>query len=186
MEKVPNFLVFMKVGSHAGETFDQILERKRQEIRDAGRSFWGYGGNTCHPLTQVQPFIKSRLKLSKSGSVYLLMQYIDSTAPVTLPAKEYSVDGLKWEAIPDGIRVTGSRYALVLDEIQPGELILPLDQYTVAVGPSTGIAAPKYLQGRVDKGCFERTAEGEAALAEDGANISYVARLADPYAVLLK
>lgn len=185
MEKVPDFLVFMKVGDHAGESFEQILERKRREIVDTGRSFWGYGGNACHPLTQVQPFVKSTLKMSKSGMVYLLMQYINSTAPVTLPASEYSVDGLKWDRIPDGIRVTGSRYALVLDEIQPGELILPLDEYSVAVGKSKGIPAPKYLQGRVDKGCFERTSH-ESATPADTAKISYIARLADPFAVILK
>jgi hypothetical protein len=185
MDNVPDFLVFMKVGNHAGETFDQILERKQREIDDTGKSFWGYGGNSCHPLTQVQPFVKSKLKMSKSGSVYLLMQYIDSTAPVTLPAKEFSADGLKWEPIPEGIRVTGSRYALVLGEITPGELVWPMDEYTVGVGPSKGTVAPKYLQGRVDKGCFERTAGNEGPHS-DTAKISYTARLDDPYAVILR
>ena len=185
MERIPDFLVFMKVGNHAGETFDQILDRKRREIEDAGRSFWGYGGNTCHPLKQVQPFVRSKLKLSKTGSVYLLMHYIDSQAPETLAAKEYSADGVKWEAIPDGILVTGSRYALVLDEIQPGELILPLDHFGVAIGPSRGVSAREYLQGRVDKGCFERLGNPGPG-PDEGTKISYVARLCDPYAVLLK
>ena len=49
-------LIFMKVGTHANELLSDILKRKRQEIEDAGFALWGYGGNTCHPLTMVQPF----------------------------------------------------------------------------------------------------------------------------------
>ena len=185
MEKIPDFLIFMKVGDHAGETFEQILARKQKEIETVGRSFWGYGGNTCHPINQVQPFIRSKLKTTKAGAVYLLMHYIDSTAPVTLPAKQFSADGLNWEDIPNGIRVTGSRFALVLDEIKPGELLLPLDSYAVGIGPSKGIMAPKYLQGRVDKGCFERVPVRDM-VPGDTTKVNYIARLKDPFAVLLK
>ena len=60
-------LLFMKVGLHAGEKFDEILERKRREYQKAGMIFWGYGGNTCHPTLAVQPF--ARMKLEKKQNI---------------------------------------------------------------------------------------------------------------------
>ena len=49
-------LLFMKVGVHAQETLEDIVARKMGEIDKAGYGLWGYGGNTCHPGTMVQPF----------------------------------------------------------------------------------------------------------------------------------
>ena len=48
-------LLYMKVGTHARETLEDIIRRKTKEIEDTGYAFWGYGGNTCHPRTMVQP-----------------------------------------------------------------------------------------------------------------------------------
>ena len=52
-------IVYMKVGTHANEPLDQILDRKLKEIDEAGVAFWGYGGSTCHPVTTVQPFART-------------------------------------------------------------------------------------------------------------------------------
>jgi hypothetical protein len=187
LSTAPDSFIFMKIGSHAGETLEQILERKQREIEHAGRSFWGYGGASCHPLTQVQPFARSVSQ--QSSQVYLLMEYIHSTAdPDIVPATEYSSDGVRWEKIPEGINVTGSRYALVLDEILPGELELPLHNYSVGIGQSRGKSASEYLTGRVDKGCLVRdTSEGvDANISFTPRKAKYVARLVAPYGVLLK
>ena len=43
-------ILFMKVGTHANEPLADIITRKKKEIQDAGCSFWGYGGNTCHQV----------------------------------------------------------------------------------------------------------------------------------------
>ena len=154
--QTPEAFVFMRVGSHAGETFDQILERKQRELDAAGQIFWGYGGTTLHPIRQVQPFAK--LWARDAGSIQILMQPITSRAdPDVLPAKEFSVNGIEWEPLPSGIVVTGSRYAIVLDEIRPGQLDLDLRQFEVGIGPSRGRSAARYLKGRVDKGCLVAT-----------------------------
>src|SRR5438477_290714 len=58
MANLPDRFLFMKVGNHANETWEQILERKRKEYDRTGRTFWGYGGTTCHPLGVVQPFAR--------------------------------------------------------------------------------------------------------------------------------
>jgi hypothetical protein len=186
MQHLPNKFIFMKVGNHAGETFEQILARKKAEHKKAGMIFWGYGGFTCHPLTHVQPFIRDYYK---SGPLYLLMQTIESKAnPEVLPAAEYSVDGINWFPIPDGITVTGSRFALVLDEIQPGDLDFPLNRYRVAVGNSEGKRADQYLRGHVDKGCFVREEDHPRTKSaqDEIRKISYMATLKPPYAVFLK
>lgn len=179
--------IFMKVGDHAGESFDDILKRKNEEFRNAGKVFWGYGGSACHPLNQVQPFARTHLR--RQGSIYLVMEPIHSNAdPDIIPAREFSADGVNWEPIPDGITVTGSRYALVLGEIEPGDLEIPLDDFIVGVGPSRGKAAHQYLRGRVDKACLEPRPEpasdrDEVVRMRQG---KFVAQLQEPFAVILR
>ncbi|HVU86438.1 MAG TPA: hypothetical protein VHD36_03910 [Pirellulales bacterium] len=182
---VPQAFVFMKVGNHAGETFEQILERKNKEFSKAGKIFWGYGGSACHPITQVQPFAKGVMQ--KHGSVYLLMEPINSKAdPEVVPATEYSEDGVIWKPIPKGIEVTGSRYALVLDEIVPGDLDVSPDEFVVGVGPSRGRRAVDYLQGRIDKACLCKEEGAPPQKPSAAKQIKFMAKLLDPYAVLLK
>lgn len=182
----PEAFIFMKVGNHAGETFEQILERKRRELSEAGRIFWGYGGFTCHPIHHVQPFC--RIHLSKVNGIYLFMESIDSRAkPELAQATEFSEDGIGWQPLPEGVTVKGSRYALVLDEIRAGDLDLRLNEYIVGVGKSRGKPAPDYLRGHIDKGCFEKSPGAEVPNAGvTRKHISYIARLKEPFAVLLR
>jgi hypothetical protein len=181
-----NGIVFMKVGTHAGETLDNIIKRKTEELENAGLIFWGYGGNTCHPLSVVQPFVKERL--STGHEIRMVMQPMDSKhfAEPAL-AKEYSEDGVKWKKVPKGIHVRGSRYALVLDSLDKEDLTIDLSAMRVAVGACQGRSAEEYVRGRVDKGCF--IVEGTSPLPESHAPptpIGLVASLAAPYAVLLR
>jgi hypothetical protein len=176
-------LLFMKVGLHAGESFHQILERKRAEYRRTGVIFWGYGGGTCHPH-HVQPF--ARLRVEAGEQVYLIMEEIDSRHPPTsLVASQYSEDGIDWKPIPDGIQVRGSRYALVLGEIKEGDLDITFSEYEVAAGPSTGKSANGYIGGRVDKACLVRAAQPSVVTGKT-AKISHFAQLQPPYAVFTK
>lgn len=178
-------IVFMKVGRHAGEDFDEILERKRKEFEQTGRIFWGYGGGTMHPIQRVQPF--ARMKIEHGSDLTLVMEPIDSRHPDTkVYAKEYSKDGMSWEPIPKGIEVRGSRYALILDEIQAGDLIIDLARYSVGVGPSAGKVASEYLQGRVDKGCLEMLESPAPGIAPRIVTVDRWARLKEPFAVLLR
>jgi hypothetical protein len=152
-EKLPESFIFMKVGNHAGESFDAILTRKNREREQAGCIFWGYGGTVCHPLMQVQPF--ARLYTKKQGCIYLFMEPMESKAnPDIEPAREYSEDGARWHSLPEGISVIGSKYALVLDEINPINFEIDLEKYSVGIGYSRGKNAAEYIQGRVDKGCL--------------------------------
>jgi hypothetical protein len=184
-------IVFMKVGRHAGETFEEILARKRREYDDAGAIFWGYGGGTMHPTQKVQPFV--RMHIDQGAGVRLVMQEMNSQHPATdVYATHFSADGLSWERIPKGINVRGSRYALVLDQIEEGDLLdLNLNKYRVGAGPSAGKSAGDYIRGRVDKGCLERVGPSDPTAGGISAEpkivpVRFSAMLQAPYAVLLK
>jgi hypothetical protein len=182
----PEAFVYMKVGNHAGERFDDILKRKAKERVQAGRIFWGYGGTACHPLMQVQPF--ARLYTKRQGNIYLFMEPVTSRAnPELDPASEYSWDGANWHALPPGISVTGSRYAFILDQIEPSELEIDMDKYVVAIGRSRGKIAAEYLQGRIDKGCLMLPDVPPISSVEPlKKSIKLTAKLLEPYAVLLR
>lgn len=180
-------LIFMKVGLHAQESIEDIIERKQREYDQAGSIFWGYGGNTCHPLTMVQPFAKN---VAESGNqVLIVMQKMNSkhAAPPEI-AKQYSDDGVNWQPIPRGIEVRGSRFAMVLDELRLEEFDLNLSELEVGVGPSRGRKGHQYLVSRVDKGCFVHTSGKMPTTPElqSTVPIGLVARVKSPYAVLLK
>ena len=180
-------VVFMKVGTHAGEDLAAIIDRKRREIEDAGYALWGYGGTTCHPLTMVQPFARSFEQ--RNGTIYLCMQpMVSSHLATTERATAFSTNGVDWEDIPAAINVLGSRYALAIKELEQAEFELPLARTKVAIGPSVGRRGDVYIQGRVDKGCLE-VSEGPYDIddeAEKPIHIGLTARLTEPYAVLVR
>ncbi|MCU7492874.1 MAG: hypothetical protein HF312_18855 [Ignavibacteria bacterium] len=191
MKKLPDSFVFMKIGNHAGETFDQILKRKNLEFEKTGMIFWGYGGAACHPINQVQPFVK--MELAKHKSIYLVMHSVKSNASQDMiRAEEYSIDGVNWSPIPEEINVTGSRYAIVLDEIQPMNLTVDLNHYDIGIGPSRGKTASEYLRARTDKGCLVRNEKKDTEkMDEDDARgtirkVDFAAKIKEPYAVLLR
>lgn len=180
-------LLFMKIGIHAREPLDEIIQRKLKEIDEAGVSFWGYGGSTCHPTGMVQPFAQEQAQLNRP--IFLVMQKMQSSHfAEPLPADEFSVNGRDWEPIPKGIEVRGSRYALVINQLQEADLQLPLARAHVALGPSEGRSAKEYISGRVDKACLTLDADVDRPLAPDepAAPIGAVAKLQAPYAVFLR
>jgi hypothetical protein len=181
-------LLYMKVGTHARESLEDIIIRKTREIEEAGLAFWGYGGNTCHPQTMVQPFAKRYEQ--RGGVIYLCMQPMESRHfAEQIAADEYSVDGVKWEPIPKGVKVLGSRYALLIKGLRRQEFELPLARTRVAIGNSAGLSGSKYISGRVDKACLEILGEDVAVRsAEEGLaiHIGLVAEIVDPYAVYVR
>lgn len=175
-------VLFMKVGTHAREELGDIIARKQREIDEAGFSMWGYGGNTCHPVTMVQPF--AREYAVRNQPIVLSMQPMTSkhfAEPVR--ADEYSVDGLTWETIPEAINVLGSRYALCIKDLTEADEELPIGRTRVAIGRSRGKRGTDYIRGRVDKACLEVTEESEDG---EDVHIGLVAELVKPWAVFLR
>lgn len=181
-------LLFMKVGVHAQETLEDIVARKMGEIDKAGYGLWGYGGNTCHPGTMVQPFAE---KFASEGKpIHLVMEEMNSNHfAEPRVAAEFSADGREWKEIPEEIEVLGSRFALVIENLRQHEETLSLNQTKVAVGNSMGRLGSRYVSGRVDKACLEVMPQPELVNEENSKAerpINLVADLVAPYAVFLR
>jgi hypothetical protein len=179
-------VLFMKVGTHANESLDDIVRRKRREIEEAGFALWGYGGNTCHPVSMVQPFARTYER--KGQTIYLCMHPMTSRHfAVTERATELSIDGIQWERIPDPINVLGSRYALAIRGLKTEEFDLPLSRSRVAVGTSMGRVGSRYVLGHVDKACLEMTDDNiDEPTDESNVHIGLVAELVEPFAVFVR
>lgn len=180
-------ILFMKVGIHAQEPLERIVERKSKEIRDTGYALWGYGGNTCHPTTMVQPFAQDFAR--RGQPIHLCMEEMNSKHFAEQQcAAECSADGVTWETIPNTINVLGSRYALVIEALHEEHFVLPLEQTRVPVGPSMGRLGSRYVKGKVDKACLEILPEAERINSEEHfeREIGLVATLRAPYAVFLR
>jgi hypothetical protein len=180
-------VLFMKVGTHAQEGLDAIIARKTKEIEETGFGMWGYGGNTCHPRSMVQPF--AELFEKQGQPIHLVMQEMVSrhfAEPIR--ADQYSVDSVKWLDMPNTIHVLGSRFALVVKSLERCETSLPLDQTRVPIGPSMGRIGSRYMRGQVDKACLEVLDQPEVLNEGEPReiDISLVAELQAPYAVFLR
>jgi hypothetical protein len=173
-------ILYMKIGMHAQEDLTDILARKRREIEDEGFAMWGYGGNTCHPTSRVQPFAKSA-----TGPIVLCMQPMQSRhSAEPIRAEEFSVDGIHWKEVPSGINVLGSKYALCIRSLEEVDDTLDLAYTKVAMGAMQGLTGDRYVRGRVDKACLEIIGlEKERVQA---VHIGAVAEIIEPYAVLLR
>jgi hypothetical protein len=171
-------VVVMKVGSHAQEELRAIVRRKRDELNQTGRTWWGYGGSACNPLKQVQPFSRDN---RTSVSVVFLPTRSRPQNRAT-PAAHWSADGVSWSPVPKGISVTGSKYALVLSDLVEVNDSIDLAHYCVGIGPSEGRLANQYLRFQCDKACVRR-----ARITEDSdiRQVVLYGRLASPWAVLL-
>lgn len=179
-------IIFMKVGTHANEELTQIIARKRAEIEQAGRAMWGYGGNTCHPTSMVQPFAKAFA--AQGRRIHLVMQRINSRhGAAQVRAQSFSEDGLNWQPIPEGVNVLGSKFALVIRGLREQDDMLDLSSTRVAVGRNQGRLGNRYVQGQADKACLEVTASERINDPSPRAiKISLVAELIAPYAVFLR
>jgi hypothetical protein len=179
-------VLFMKVGTHAQEDLADIIARKTREIDAAGFGMWGYGGNTCHPTTMVQPFAERYAE--RGEPIHLVMEEMNSNHfAEPLCAAEYSADGREWREIPKEIEVRGSRFALVINNLRTDRFDLPLDQTKVAVGNNMGRLGSRYIAGRVDKACLEVMDVPERTNEEPKIRpIHLVADLEKPFAVFLR
>jgi len=175
----PSAAILMKVGFHAGEEWNEIIARKQGEISSAGVTLWGYGGSACHPLRQVKPFAHQC-----EGDVAVTMLWTKSRplSPSRI-ADEMSVDGEHWQPVPPTVRITGSKWALVLDQLDACEETIDLGAYEISVGPSAGKPASEYLRGQSDKACVRRSA---VQTEPDPRTVVARGRLAKPWAVFLR
>lgn len=180
-------LLYMKVGMHAGESLDEIVERKLAEIALHGKATWGYGGSSCHPRTMVQPFAARHAEADRP--IHLVMEpMLSGHDHPPIRATHWSEDNVKWDEIPEGIDALGSKFALIVGDLGVQEFDLSLDHTKVALGPKAGRRGSLYVKGQCDKACLE-FAPDMPPPNEKGSpdrKIGLVATLVAPYAVFLR
>lgn len=174
----------MKYGVHAGESVESIVSRKQDEISKAGYALWGYGGNFCHPLTQVQPFAE---EIHKRGEkLYLAMSLTESK--LNNPAHKsslFSVNGTDWKSIDDHISVLGSKFALCITNLTVCNFDIELEEYLVGVGNKKGQNLGEYIRYRVDKACAVHN-ENITDSRGKKVKITLLAEVVTPFAVFTK
>jgi len=180
-------LLYMKVGMHAQEGLDDIVERKLREIDKQGIATWGYGGSSCHPRTMVQPF--ARRYAESNRPIHLVMEPMVSKhnhPPVR--ATHWSEDNDNWSEIPEGIDALGSKFALIIGDLHVEQFDLSLDQTAVALGPKQGRPGSLYVKGQNDKACLRYVPDAPTPNVDRKQikSIGLVAKLVPPYAVYLK
>ena len=196
----------MKAGSHVGECLDCILKRKKRELDEAGEIYWGHGGNRllpkrvqCFaeqwgngqdtipllmPLTRKEEQARSRREKNPDSAHHLCRPRID------LRAVEYSKDKQKWDTIHESISVPESRFALVLDNIEPVHMKLDRHEHKVDLGlgkrRSAAVYGGKHWFDHVCLVSANSRYGGRKALKTPIVTITYRAYLKPPYAVFLK
>ena len=65
----------------------------------------------------------------------------------------FSTDNKIWKNMDSNINVYGSKYALVIKNLQKCDFEIDLGNYEIAIGNSKGKNLADYLNGRVDKAC---------------------------------
>lgn len=154
---IPN-IVFMKYGFHASEDGASIIGRKLLEEEVCGMMFWGYGGTVCHPVSQIQPFL--RKNFAANEKTYLLLSKIETTWRGSASrAQLFSSDRDNWQPIPEGINVLGSKYALMCKGFQETNFELNLSEYEVVFGKRAGASLADYIGGHATKGCGKLSTE---------------------------
>ncbi len=184
-------IIYIKVGTHAGETIDEIISRKQGEEKRAGLFFWGHGSGMLNPSTRVIPFVEESRHRGIMPKVLMHIMYRNSGKNYSSNshiAQYYSIDNKNWKPIPKGILVTGSKYALVCKNLRKVETFIDLGMYKVANGKGKGMLLNSYIRYRVDRACafLKDPLPEDLARSDTTVEISYVTDLVEPYAVFLK
>ena len=145
-------IVFMKYGTHANESPSRIIKNKINEVDLYGHTFWGYGGTSCHPLNQVQPFIK--MNFERGEKTFLLLSRIKTVwNGSSTNASFYSYNKMDWLPLPKEHIIKGSKFAIMCSSFEECNFTIDLSSYHVPIGNAKGRLLSNYIFGMNTKGC---------------------------------
>lgn len=170
-------IVIMKYGVHAQEDVYNIIQRKKEEYKKCGKIFWGYNGVLCNPKTQIQPFLNENRNREEETFLLLVRTFSDNNGEGYC-GKEFSYDRDLWMTLPEGIKVVGSKYAVVCDDLVECDIQINLNDYAIAVGNSRQKPLNDYLKGRVDKACASLKTKDDKNI-ENNVCVSFYSRVLD-------
>ena len=159
MQEFIDNIVLMKYGVHAGESSESIIQRKIMELEETGKVFWGYGGNLCHPINQVQPFLEENRR--KGQRTFLTLVKTKTEIKVENQTNDneqnralfYSDNKVDWLSIPKKNIVTGSRFAIICKTFDKCSIDLDLSMYRIPFGNAENCRLSDFLRWRKNKAC---------------------------------
>ena len=116
-------LVISVMGPHAGESENEIFDRKIQDIINVGFTFWLMKSPKSKPELVCELCLKAKAKNTVCYCVFIEPSSKGGAIPTksASPAKEYSKDKIRWLNLPQGLSpVTGKlpSYGLVLNHLE--------------------------------------------------------------------
>lgn len=136
---MPNnqYCLLSVMGPHAGETPEVIFERKINDIKNIGKTFWLIKSYRSNP-NMVQDICFTALSKKQTS---IPCYFISPSSPLgavptkaSLPARQYSADSLGWTDLPQHMSpVTGAinsnASALVFSALNIEQSVIDLAQY---------------------------------------------------------
>ena len=179
--------VISVMGAHAGEDAAVIFERKIEDCRAAGRTFWVAKSAKARPQ-QVQAFCGS-------GRGYVI--FVEPATPggarattESASAKEYSPDGIVWSPLPEGLGpVTGQMdahaAALMFDRLTT-DVDRTIDLWAYADGANPDL--PLRFTLGLSTACAARKdmSQYPGRMKSRYRRVVVAAQLAEPYCVWLR
>ena len=176
-------VVFMKAGSHSGDTLREIIDFKIDEQRKTGRFYWGYSGSLCHPK-RVRDFIEESKRRNLEVSLVLSSTTSEYSPPYFRRVREISVDSKTWNPIPKHVNLWNCKYALVAKGLRRIDAKIRLGDYIVATGRSRGRPLDGFIRGRVSKACaFLNSTHRHHKISSSAPSVQYQAAIVPPYSV---
>lgn len=181
------YLIISVIGSHAGEGLADIFARKRREIERVGKSYWLVQSRAAG-AQQVQDLCAAAGAASLQAYCLFIEPAQSGGARPTSSdalAAAASSDNRSWEAIPEGISVTGkigrSSVALVFDEIVALEAPVRIDLWEYS---KFGTGEPVRLALGASTVCCERAPS--QGMKSHHRRVVGVGRLAYPHGLWLR
>jgi hypothetical protein len=119
------YVVISVMGPHAGESENEIFNRKIQDIHNIGLTFWLMKSHRAKPELVQELCLKANAENTGSYCVFIEASSKRGAVPTksVSSAESYSKDNLTWVALPQGLSpVTGkidkNAYALVFNRLE--------------------------------------------------------------------
>lgn len=179
--------VISVIGPHGGKGPSEIIECKRRDIENVGRTFWAFCSR------QAKPESIRRMSVGAPSPVFFIDPSISNGAKdiESSPVLSEFFDNKKWIPLPSGLSpVTGTpkSNALVLDALESNDGSTPLDLWQFADFPGGNVPIKIGYGGStlcaVAKDMSNFSAEEK--IKSPSRKIIAVGRLVAPYAVWLR
>jgi len=163
-----DYYVISVMGPHAGESEQEIFNRKIEDTYKIGKTFWLMRSWQAKPLMVQSICREAETKNNSVFSIFVAPSSVGGATPTKTSeaAQHYSKDGNKWKELPAGLTpVTGkigsNAYALIFNELKLAQGNINLWQYAdffkqdkpikIAQGASTLCAVKKDMSRHKDK-----------------------------------